>query len=429
MPPGARSMLVSELETLCRDADIVPGQEPLDSLVDAAFDAHIPPGLVEDFDVLSEHHDSKEPLDDRAIRDAFLRFFCTVLRGYERFLVVPDADFLISGNEWFDNQAFLSSAPKENIAYLNSLSGTQLFQSFIQRRTEDSDVHCLMFDECLEYHSSPVPYGRLGGDVEAIATSNHSQPQMLYSLLVDQSAAPPYNGVRSGKATNSNFHDQSILSSERSVVDDTSRFDADSDVDSGSYPFAKPSLSTATDLSDSRIGQKATTDASDSASLKNSESVITVTGDIITAPPKTGLPIGVQFIYCVDGNPCFPHRLNKGLFLPREPESWLVEMSKTAPNPSLARSEREIEDANRRKKSATSFRGFHTQKRCLWQLPKLMVRWLNRLVLICRLPLPHCRASLRSYKRVLIFWERGFCAYLPRCQRQNFHLTSNQDIY
>ena len=74
-------MLVSELETLCRDADIVPGQEPLDSLVDSAFDATLPSGLVEDFDLIPDHHKSREPLDDRAIRDAFLRFFCGCAKG------------------------------------------------------------------------------------------------------------------------------------------------------------------------------------------------------------------------------------------------------------------------------------------------------------------------------------------------------------
>jgi hypothetical protein len=37
IPESARTVLVSELETLCRDAGIVPGQEPLD-LADSAFD-------------------------------------------------------------------------------------------------------------------------------------------------------------------------------------------------------------------------------------------------------------------------------------------------------------------------------------------------------------------------------------------------------
>ena len=155
-------MLVSEIETLCRDAGIVPGQEPLDSQVDSAFCASLPTGLVDDYGG-ANHEVTREPLDDRAVRDAFLRFFCSVLVGYERHLVVPDADFLISGNEWFDAQGFLASAPQERAPYLGSLVSTQLFQSFIQRRTETGDVHCLLFDECLaEYHSSPVPYGRLG---------------------------------------------------------------------------------------------------------------------------------------------------------------------------------------------------------------------------------------------------------------------------
>ena len=194
-------MLVSEIETLCRDAGIVPGQEPLDSQVDSAFNASLSAGkltgrwlqtrlvanqskvlisfillpfalsaglVVDDFG--GGDHNAREPLDDRAVRDAFLRFFCSVLGGYERHLVVPDVDFLVSGNEWFDAQGFLSGAPQDRAPYLGSMVTTQLFQSFIQRRTEDSDVHCLLFDECLaEFHSSPVPYGRLGGDVKTVA--------------------------------------------------------------------------------------------------------------------------------------------------------------------------------------------------------------------------------------------------------------------
>ena len=367
-------MLVSELETLCRDAEIVPGQEPLDSCVDSAFDATLPAGLVEDFDEFPAYHESREPLDDRAIRDAFLRFFCTVLKGYDRFLVVPDADFLISGNEWFDTQEFLTSAAKENSAFLQSFVSTQLFQSFIQRRTEDSDVHCLLFDECItEFASTPMPYGRLGNDVETVVSSDQSQPHMLYSLLVDQSASAPYNGIPNSHTNNISLIDPSNTMLDKSSVGDLSRDGADSDFDSSSYPFSKPSMSATTDISD-RLTQRGALDSSDNLSLRNSESMITPTGDIVTAPPRTDLPVGVNFVYCVDGNPCFPHRLNKSLFLPSEPDSWLVEMSKIAPNPSLARSEREVEEANRRRKSALSYRGLHTQKRCLWQLPKLMVR-------------------------------------------------------
>lgn len=371
-------MLVSELETLCRDADIVPGQEPLDSLVDSAFDATLPSGLVEDFDLIPDHHKSREPLDDRAIRDAFLRFFCSVLGGYERYLVVPDADFLISGNEWFDTSEFLSSAPKENAAYLNSFVSTQLFQSFIQRRTEDSDLRIAMFDECLaEFHSAPMPYGRLGGDVETVLSSDSSHPHMLYSLLVDQSASAPFNSLPTGNIPGSALQDESNIRMTNNNGDELSQDGGGSDFDtSSSFSLGKPSLSAVTDISE-RLIHRGTMDSSDLLSIKNSESVMTPTGDVITAPPRTDLPVGIQFIYCVDGNPCFPHRLNKRLFLPREPDSWLVEMSKTAPAPSLARSEREVDEANRRRKSAISYRGFQAQKRCLWQLPKLMVGYLS----------------------------------------------------
>jgi hypothetical protein len=338
IPPGPRSVLVSEIETLCRDAGIVPGQEPLDSQIDSAFEASVPAALVEDEIRLS--NTNREPLDDRAIRDAFLRFFCSVLGGYERYLVVPDVDFLISGNEWFDAKGFLASASEEKAAFLGSLVATQHFQSFIQRRTEASDVHCLLFDECLaEFHSSPIPYGRLGGDVETIQGNEHEQPQMLYSLLVDQSATEI----------------QPTIGTERS-------FDVDSrhgsDTDSSGQHMVKSFLS-ASDVTDRLVRQ--------------SDFSVNASGDWVTVPSRQDLPEGARFIYCIDGNPTFPDRLNPSSYLPRQPESWLVEMS-TAPTPMLTRSDKEVEEADRRRKLATSYRGLQSQRRCLWQLPKLMVR-------------------------------------------------------
>jgi hypothetical protein len=300
-------------------------------------------------------HRVREPLDDRAVRDAFLRFFCAVLGGYERFLVVPDVDFLISGNEWFDTEGFLATASHEKAPYLRSLVSTQLFQSFIQRRTESSDVRCLLFDECLsEYHSSPIAYGRLGGDVETITSTETGQPQMIYSLLVDQSASDPSTHV-SDEQMGSFFERQGEKESKL----------GDSDTDSSACQAMKTSQS-ALDLSERM--------QNDQSFLKYAESFLNEVGDLVTAPSKQELPEGQRFVYCVDGTPCFPHKLRPDLYLPCEPESWLVEMS-TTPSPTLSRSNREIEEANRRRRMATSYRGLHNQRRCLWQLPKLMVRF------------------------------------------------------
>jgi DENN (AEX-3) domain/dDENN domain/uDENN domain len=331
IPTSSRSILVSELETLCRDANIVDGQEPLDSLFDSAFYVDLP-DVVEGFGIASE---SREPLDNRGVRDAFLRFFCSMLGGYERFLVVPDADFLISGNEWFDAKGFLASVPSERSAYLNNLVSTQLFQSFIQRRTEASDVHCLLFDECItEFHSTSIPYGRLGGDVEAVHSPNHSQPQMLYSLLVDQCAATTV------------VQEQGPLSFSRSI--DVS--DTDSSL---SLNLSKASASIA------------------DSSTKHSEAITTNSGEFITSPSNQGLPVGKRYIHCVDGNPCFPYVLNMELLLPQNPASLEIAMSKPS-DPLLARSEKELEEASRRRRMATTYRGLQNQRRCLWQLPKLM---------------------------------------------------------
>ena len=336
IPPGPRSVLVSEIETLCRDASIVPGQEPLDGILDPAFEASAPTSLVEDDIPLS--NEDREPLDDRAIRDAFLRFFCSVLVGYERFLVVPDVDFLISGNEWFDSKGFLDAASEEKAVFLGSLVSTQLFQSFIQRRTEASDVHLLMFDECLqEYHSSSVPYGRLGGDVETVMNKETGKTHMLYSLLVDQAAE----------------ESRSAISVSRSFDGDSRGQGSDTDNSSGHHM----SKSISSDVTD-RL-------------MKFSEFGINATGDWVTVPSQKDIPSNSCFTYCVDGNPTFPDRLNQCFYVPRQPESWLVEMSTTS-TPMLTRSGPEREESERRRRFSTSYRGLHSQRKCLWQLPKLM---------------------------------------------------------
>jgi len=336
IPPSPRSVLVSEIETLCRDASIVPGQEPLDGILDPAFEASAPTSLVEDNIPLS--NENREPLDDRAIRDAFLRFFCSVLVGYERFLVVPDVDFLISGNEWFDAKGFLDTASEERAVFLGSLVSTQLFQSFIQRRTEASDVHLLLFDECLqEYHSSSVPYGRLGGDVESVVIKETGKSQMLYSLLVDQAAE----------------ESRSAISVTRSFDGESRGQGSDTDNSSGNHM----NRSVATEVID-RL-------------MKLSEFGINPTGDWVTVPSRKDVPDNACFTYCVDGNPTFPDKLNQCFYIPRQPESWLVEMSTTS-TPMLTRSGPEKEESERRRRFSTSYRGLHNQRKCLWQLPKLM---------------------------------------------------------
>lgn len=183
IPHQCRS--VEEIETLCHDARLNPGQEPNSVEIEAALD-------VSDvsFAPMCEDGIDIEPLDDRAVRDAFLRFFCAVVGGYELFLLVPDIDFLVSGNEWFDAKGFLAATEKQSRSvFLQSFVSTQLFQSFIQRRTEASDVRCLLFDECLaEYHSAQSPYGRLvTTSKDSVSQDKVSYPP--YELLVDQCAA------------------------------------------------------------------------------------------------------------------------------------------------------------------------------------------------------------------------------------------------
>ena len=62
--------LVEEIEALCLDARIEPGQEPTGPAIEAALDiADVTFAPVFD-------GDSYIQFDDRAVRDSFLRFFC-----------------------------------------------------------------------------------------------------------------------------------------------------------------------------------------------------------------------------------------------------------------------------------------------------------------------------------------------------------------
>jgi hypothetical protein len=312
IPHQVRSLLVEEVETLCDDAGINPGQEPFEIGIDAALDF----SDVSFAPIFGE--DSIEPLYDRAVRDAFLRCFCSILGGYERFLLVPDIDFLVSGNEWFDSKGFSAATEKQNRGpFLSLLIATQMFQSFIQRRTESGDVHCLLFDECsAEFHSSQSPYGRLASSEPVRKDYGHSN-YPPYELLIDQCAT---------------------------------ELTAKSDTD---------------ELSSTEI------------SILTAHTIegfmVNSSGDLVTAPSKKNLPTGNRYVYCEGGHPHFPQELDTKLFYPEEPDTLTAEFGEV-PVPILTRSDHELDDSNRRRKLAISRKGTQRQRRCLFQLPKLMVR-------------------------------------------------------
>ena len=270
------------------------------------------------------NEDQEESMDDRAIRDCFLRFFCSILGGYDRFLVVPDMDYLISGSDWFDSDGFLASASSASKLYLKSFIATQMFQAFIQRRTESSDIRCLLFDECIsEFHSSKAVYGRLSKEVTYIAS--HSDRKVpVYNLLIDQCAAEP---------------------SELTVQES----------EDGSS--AEMSLLTS----------------------YTEDFMVNNTGDLVTVPSRKYLQPGSRFLYCVDGNSSFPQKFDSNLFYPKEPDRLCADIGQNHV-PVLTRSDRELDESKRRRRHAASYHGSsQKQRRCLLQYPKLMVNVMTEI--------------------------------------------------
>lgn len=364
IPSEPRSQLIREIDALCQDAGIVAGQEPLDygaeSVIDTTTDV-----IAENIFGKTSNQQCQQPLDDRAVRDNFLRFFCSILGGYERFLVVPDADFLTSGDDWFDSSKFVAASPSSRRPFLSALVETQLFQSFIQRRTEASDVHCMLFDECLaEYHSSTIPYGRLNdgpGD---------------YDLLVDQCATEPDLLVDGDEG--SSFANRSDAYN-KSVGNDN---DTATQASSG---YAESMIS-------------------DSQSLDNDAQFETNTsGDIVTIPSTVHLPPNAIYMYGADGNPSFPTKFHISRFLPKEPEMLPAESSSSeVPPPILTRSEREQEEAIRQCNMTISKQGPQKQHRCLWQLPKYQGSQFLGTWLLCIPTQISSQPDLSTKKQILV---------------------------
>jgi len=159
-----------------------------------------------------------------------------------------------------DTEGFLATTTGDIAKFLASFVTTQHFQSFIQRRTEASDVHCLLFDECLaEFHSSKVPFGTLEGDDKAKNLGDNTS--LRYNLLIDECAADVYDG---------------------------------------------------TELDDLTVEKSVLTTASEDGFMVNNS------GDLVTAPSCKHLKVGSKYVYCVDGSPCFPQRLDPEMFYPAE---------------------------------------------------------------------------------------------------------------
>jgi len=340
IPTEPRSSLIKEVEALCKDAGIIPGQEALDVGLESAIDSMVPSTAEPPNNGVNPH----DPLDDRAIRDCFLRFFCSILGGYERFLLVPDADYLISGNDWFDCSKFLSTVSPERTPFVHSLVETQIFQSFIQRRTESSDVRCQLFDECLaEYHASVVPYGRLGVESGSQAgdRSDDEFNGSTYHLLVDQCATEP-----------------DLL-----LDDDDCSYWARSDANEKWF------------IHDDDAATQASSGCAESAANSSYDAetpfAVNSSGDLVTIPSTSQLPFNARFTYMIDGNPSFPTKFDREFFLPKEPEHLATE-SYVVPPPILTRSEFEREESVRLCNMCVSKRGPQKQHRCLWQLAKFM---------------------------------------------------------
>jgi len=141
LPPEPANILLRRLRFLITKADITVRSEAALKAADAAYTFAPTPDLVDD---------EREPLDDKAVRGAFLCFQCEIMEGYTDHLITPDADWMISSNQWFDFNGFMAARPPELAPFFERLTQSQLFSSFVQGRTSSGSYTYVYFDRCLE---------------------------------------------------------------------------------------------------------------------------------------------------------------------------------------------------------------------------------------------------------------------------------------
>eukprot|EP00979_Chaetoceros_neogracilis_P011855 scaffold3011_cov133-Chaetoceros_neogracile.AAC.4 len=94
------------------------------------------------------------------------------------------------------------------------------------------------------------------------------------------------------------------------------------------------------------------------------------------------------------------------MFFPEQPDVLSAEFDKI-PVPALTRSDREIDDSNRRRKLAISHRGLQRQRHCMFQLPKLM-------------------ADVHTISRIASISERRPTKLVPTQGSRSFEIVTKQ---
>eukprot|EP01041_Mallomonas_annulata_P007849 gene7849-16061_t len=85
-------------------------------------------------------------LENGRVREVVLNFMSELLEGYESYLVQPGGNWRNDSSIWFDFDGFIAQSKVTARSFLKELLRTQLFSSFIQRRTQSSDPRLVFFD-------------------------------------------------------------------------------------------------------------------------------------------------------------------------------------------------------------------------------------------------------------------------------------------
>jgi hypothetical protein len=161
--------------------------------------------------------------------------------------------------------------------------------------------------------------------------------------------------------------------------------------------------------------------------------------DLVTAPSKQNLSPGNRHVYWIDGHPHFPQDLDTEMFFPEQPDVLSAEFDKI-PVPTLTRSDREIDDSNRRRKLAISHRGLQRQRHCMFQLPKLMVsqiftayylwsfaaRNCTSKFIFCRHLMILMQADVHTISRIASISERRPTKLVPTQGSRSFEIVTKQ---
>jgi hypothetical protein len=190
LPSKRRTKLIGALEdcvNFTRYHEVPEVREAMLSVIDNAFRMAARPSEKDDGEPPGQGACLRSAWD--SVREAFLRLFVALLRGYRRCLVYPTKQDPQHVRGYFSRAAFLDNMGEEYRPFVAALMSTQAFQNFIDARMQPDpdDLDIIFFDESIEAKKNRSRLQVIKKGTEFLLTGTFNKVKTIVALAPDTS--------------------------------------------------------------------------------------------------------------------------------------------------------------------------------------------------------------------------------------------------